>query len=419
MGGNAKHMPHIWEHFDATFIDVENLLECLTSGNIEVTEKWDGVNIHFRIDNQGITRFSRNDTDLKAGGFTFLEALSLYQNHKAKDTFVEGCRAIDEYFANTWWPFGFSGRNWVNAEIVNANRPQLLAYDSSAIVFHEVKTTLPSGQSLSEEKNQLKIPNLVSEPTLTTSVEREWRFLGPTPINLQDRSGAGFLSDAKSRLHKCLEATGLKSQNTIRDFLKASLLLGPIADLNTSQAIKEGLANKIAGFPSPRLIDLKKKQPQGVADKISALGQKKNEAKVRRNALLPLINTLDAFGVQRLADVESALIEDHDLEKGRIFNEINSAAYNIGSAADDHAPARINMFNSLLSEWRAVGGEPAVVEGITFTFLGKKTKVTGGFSSLNQVLGVDRYGRAGIPATPLSPKDTTAPTLIEWFGLVG
>jgi hypothetical protein len=418
MGGNAKHMPHIWEHFDATFNDVESLLGCLTTGDIIATEKWDGVNIHFRIDNQGVTRFSRNDTDLKAGGFTFLEALSLYQNHKAKDTFIEGCRAIDEHFSDTWWPFGFSGRNWVNAEIVNASRPQLLSYDVSAIVFHEVKTFLPGKQSLSEEKNQLKIPQLLPESPVVTSTNRKWEILGPTPVQLYDRSGAGFLSDAKNRLKKCLDATGLNSQNTIRDFLKASLLRGPVAELNTSQSVKEGLANKISGFPAPRLVDLKKNQPQGVADKISALGQKKNEAKVRRSALLPLINTLDSFGVHRLSDVESALIEDHDLEKSRIFNEINTAAYNIGSAADDRASDRVDMFNSLLSEWRAVGGEPAVVEGITFTFMGGKTKVTGGFSTLNQVLGVDRYGRAGIPATPLSPKDTT-PTLVEWFGLVG
>ena len=70
MGGNAKHMPHIWEHFDATFNDVENLLGRLTTGDIDATEKWDGVNIHFRIDNQGVTRFSRNDTDLIATNST-------------------------------------------------------------------------------------------------------------------------------------------------------------------------------------------------------------------------------------------------------------------------------------------------------------------------------------------------------------
>ena len=106
MGGNAKHMPHIWECYDATFSDVFTLLESLTVGDIDVTEKFDGANIHFRIDNKGTVRFSRNGEQLSAGGFTFQDALGLYQNHPARDLFVEGCRAIDEMFTGQWWPFG-------------------------------------------------------------------------------------------------------------------------------------------------------------------------------------------------------------------------------------------------------------------------------------------------------------------------
>ena len=92
MGGAAKHMSHIWEVYDAKFSDVFGLLTDLTTGRLPVTEKFDGANIHFRVSNDGTVYFARNLTDIRNGGFSFADSLSLYQNHPAKDIFIEGCR---------------------------------------------------------------------------------------------------------------------------------------------------------------------------------------------------------------------------------------------------------------------------------------------------------------------------------------
>jgi len=423
MGGNAKHMPHIWESYDATFAEVFGLLEDLTTGSIEVTEKFDGANIHFRVDSSGVVRFSRNGEQLGQGGFTFEEALKLYQNHSARDLFIEGCRMIDETFTATWWPFGYSGRDWLNTEIIFTENPQLLNYNSNAIILHQVATFLSPGagsEKFFDEAKQQKIPRLLeSVPSeLTTLTQRTWNVMGPHRVELPNESGEGYLTEAKERLRKCMSYAGLDESNTLRDFLRVSLRNGPIDKIRTAANIKDSLANKISGTDnSVRLVDLKKGQPTGVASEISFYGQVKNENKHCKAAMKPIINTLDSFSANRLKDLRSALISDAVAERDRIMSEISFEGERVLIHEDEHSEKRKEMFNSLLGEWNNISTTPAAIEGLTFDFCGKRTKITGGFATLNQLLGLNRYGRGDVPAIQ-SANTSQTQSLIEYFGLV-
>jgi len=413
-------MPHIWESYDATFTEVLGLLEDLTVGSIEVTEKFDGANIHFRVDNHGVVRFSRNNEHLAEGGFTFQDALTIYQNHQAKDLFVEGCRAIDEAFTGAWWPFGYSGRDWLNAEIIFTENPQLLNYNSNAIVLHQVATINPGGPKLFDEIKQGKIPRLLeSAPNeLTTVTNRSWVVMGPHHVKLTNDSGSGYLTEAKERLRKCINYAGLDESNTLRDFLRVSLRNGPINSIRTTQNIKDALADKISGVSnSVRLVDLKKGQPAGVASEISFYGQKKNENKHCKAAMKPIINTLDAFSANRLVNLHSSLISDVVAERERIMSEISFEGERVSLHEDEYSDRRKEMFNTLLEDWNNISTTPAAIEGLTFNFCGKRTKITGGFATLNQLLGLNRYGRGDVPAiqnTNINPTQS----LVEYFGLV-
>lgn len=423
MGGNAKHMPHIWEHYDATFSDVITLLEDLATGSIDVTEKFDGANIHFRIDNEGTVRFSRNGEHLAEGGFTFQDALTLYQNHNARDLFIEGCRAIDEAFTGKWWPFGYSGRDWLNTEIIFTENPQLLNYSCNAIVLHQVVTyTSPrlSSEKFFDEVKQLQIPRLLesSSSELTTQTDHVWNVIGPHRVELPNDSGEGYLTDAKHRLMKCISAAGLGPDSTLREFLRVSLRNGPLEDIRTSSHIKDHLADKVSGTNgSVRLVDLKKNQPSGVASEISFYGQRKNETKHCKAAMKPIINTLDSFAASRLQNLKSVLIENPVTEQERIMSEISFESERVLIQEDEYSEQRKQMFNELLSDWNNISSTPAAIEGIVFEFMGKSAKITGGFAPLNQLLGLNRYGRSGIPAIQSKP-NAKVPSLIEYFGLV-
>ena len=396
MGGNAKHMPHIWEHYDSTFADIFSLLESLTAGRISTTEKYDGVNIHYRVDNSGVTKFSRNSSDIRKGGFTFSEALNLYESHPAKKTFIEGFRAIDEHFSHNWWPFGFSGRDWINAEIVDSNREQLLKYDKNAIVMHNL-TTFSPGTKINPFVDPIKSGRL-SELASLPNPDLFWNVLAPTVVEMSNDTGLGYLTAAKERLVSCLTWSGLTEQSTLRDFLRHSLLVGALSKIKTSQHIKERLADKISGIDrSIRLVDLKKNQPSGVADMISFYGQVKNEMKHQRIAMSPIINTIDAFSSARLEKLKSFLIENAESEKNRIMLSIEKDASLVSEVADNFYQERIDMFNKHFNEWKQVSNTPAAIEGVTFEFANKPTKITGGFASLNQLLGICRYGRGAVP----------------------
>jgi len=423
MGGNARHMPHVWEHYDATFGEVLNLLESLTSGTIGVTEKFDGCNIHFRVDNGGVVRFSRNASNIRDGGFTFAEALTLYQNHDARDTFINGCRAIDEAYTGQWWPFGYSGRDWINAEIIYKQREQLLKYTESAIVLHRVVTFSPSGKNkLFDTKKQDKLTSFALNDKADPGKLAEWKILGPCSVSLTDDSGFGYFTDAKNRILKCMSVAGLTKESTLREFLRYSLLAGPLSKIRTSTNVRENLADKISGTNSKiRLVDLKKNQPSGVVEKIRFYGLAENEHIHHRAAMKPIINTIDAFAAARLRQLTSVLISDALVEKDRLMIEITKDAEKIESASDEHAATRMEMFNSFLAEWNAIESEPAVIEGVTFDFCGKRTKITGGFATLNQLLGVCRYGRGGIPPINDSverKEKNSALTLAEWFDIL-
>jgi len=415
MGGNAKHMPHVWEHLDHTFADVSTLLEDLTSGSTSVTEKFDGINMHFRVDAAGIVRFSRNDTDRKKGGIDFSKMLDNYASHPAKETIIEGVRTIDEHFSTVWWPFGFSGRNWVNAEIVYVHRPQLLQYDQSAIVLHEVVTFLPAGGKMVDPELQEGLEKVCSDSPVVTTTGFEWAVLPPQDIYLRPQNGEGFLVEAQNRLGACMQSCGLSPENTLRDFLRESLLRGPLSSLQIGEERQRNLANRIAGFDAPRLIDIKKELPSGLAASVSELGQAKNRDKVHREAMQPLINTVSAFGSARLATVRSVLIRDGQAEINRLKVEIDNTRSRIDESDDRDAAPRQALFEKFMNEYTTLGGHPAPIEGVTFMWNEKKTKLTGLFSTLNQALGVDRYGRGTITPTPQKVENFN---LVEWFGLV-
>lgn len=417
MGGAAKHMSHVWEVYDAKFSDVFNLLTDLTTGQIPVTEKFDGANIHFRVSNDGTIRFARNLTDIRNGGFSFEDALTLYQNHPAKDIFVEGCRAIDEAYTDSWWPFGYSGRDWINTEIIFTEQPQLLEYSYNAIVLHEVVTFLPDGSKTVDPVKHSNMSRLLEVDQSTTITNRDWRFLGPTSVELPNQSGEGYLTDAVERLKLCMSAAGLREDNTLRDFLRYSVRHGLVEQIRTSAAIKDRLADKISGVDSSvRLVDLKKGQPTGISEQISYYGQRKYELRHCREAMKPIINTLAAFSASRLTGLTSVLIECGDAESNRISELITSEGNRAAAATDDYAITRVNMFNDLLEQWNLVGSSPPAIEGITFEFAGRKVKITGGFADLNQLIGLNRYGRGDVP--PLSSEPKSVPSLVEYFGMV-
>ena len=96
MGGLAGHMSHLWEDLDITFNDLEQILSEVAEGTVDALEKFDGINIFFTLDSQSRPRFARNQIHVEMGGLQKEEALKLFENHPARDQFINGIHAICE-----------------------------------------------------------------------------------------------------------------------------------------------------------------------------------------------------------------------------------------------------------------------------------------------------------------------------------
>ena len=426
MGGIAKHLSHVWEDLDMTFGDLKEIISESSLGNLDAVEKWDGVNLHFCVDSSGMVRFGRNDTHRREGGLNLRELRDFFEGHPAQDTFVRGGIAICEMMQNEWWPLGFSKRNWVNCDVIDIQRPQLLNYDRNAITLHEAVSYDASGVKLSATsesvKNQFK--RLVeSLPSSVSFDGEEFDVFGPHPVAINQISGTDDYYQVIEAINHCQKSTAMNDEGTLREFAYRSIYAGVTSQINISESKAKELTNLIVGYESPTLVQLKKGLPSGIASRISAVGKSTVRGKVVAEAMLPIETALSTLGSYLLDGVSSALIQNPAGECERIKAEYISAR-TVCESIDDGFQARrieaiekhvrkIELNNYRVEESSFIG---FAIEGVVFERNNKKYKLTGNFAPVNQIVGTTRYGRGKIPAVNAST-DNKNYSILEGFSV--
>jgi len=399
MGGLAGHMSHIWEDLDLTFGDILNILSETTAGAIEATEKVDGINLFFTMGSDGWTRFARNGTDIKSGGMTQPKFAEIFSGHPAELQFTEGAEAISELCKASWWPLGFSRKNWVNCEILHAKSPQTIHYSNSGIVLHEAVGYGPSGTrlgiDLTTQFNKL-VENIGGQSVNVNG--DSWFGRGPIYIELPDLRGDGIFNEAESGLETILMASNLAWDNTVREFIGESLRRGSVGELSISPERKEWLIDAILEHEDARrIIDIKKGLPKGLASKVSALGVKKNRGKIWKESLRPLELIITRFGARYLKNIHSPLVDNPLVEMERLANAHMAAVTMVEMTQDGNEEIRTSIMADHQNKLEAAGFLPPAMEGIAFKFRSGTYKLTGSFSPFNQILGLVRYGRGALP----------------------
>ena len=397
MGSLGGHMSHLWEDLDLTFGDINEIFYEGCTGNLEATEKFDGINLHFRVDASGDLRFSTNGKQRESGGLTQAQLGRLMEGHPAQQTFVDGSEALFRMTKNSFWPFGFSGRNWINCDLINEHRAMTLDYDECAIVFHCVRNFSSGAASPSLNESFSKYADGCSEFSVVIN-ENEWRVYPPVQVELEDLRGEGILSNLETSVQKIMFAAGCNEHSTIRDFARKSLENGVIEDLRISQSRKSALLSHIFGDGGTSLVKIKKGLPEGTAKLVSELGSAKNRNKVIGGAVLPLEIVVTYGGARLLENVSSVMIEDSAGEKERLKNSVQAAVMLVETASDEYRDVRSEIVEKYISKFEKCGGLTSSVEGIVFEWKnGNQYKITGNFAPINHILGIPRYGRGKIP----------------------
>lgn len=418
MGALGGHMNHLWEDLDITFSELREIVSAATSGDLEVTEKADGINMFFTVDSSGNTRFARNSTEIKNGGLTQAKMTSNYIGHGAERPFAEGVEAISQLLSKDYWPLGFSRKNWVNCDMIHKEHPQTLHYSECAIVIHNA-SAWSAGKKLSRvdlSKQFNILAENISQHTVPVN-GLSWHGYGPIKVELPDTRGSGISTEAEAAFRVIFERTGLDWESTLEDFTYYSLMAGAVGNLNISHARKIQLVEAILDREnSLRLIDIKKGLTPEYAARVSAIGAKKNRFRVLGEALKPIDKIITRFGSKLLRNTHSVLIENPLEECDRLRDACIAAALVIETTDDDWSTERISMLQINQDRIDSAGFYPPAMEGVVFNHgydkdgTPKQFKITGTFAPANQILGIARYGRGSIP--PLSSqKEMREPTL--------
>ncbi len=394
MGSLGGHMSHLWEDLDLTFGDINEIFYQACTGNLRATEKFDGINLHFRVDASGDLRFSTSGKHRDVGGLTQAQFSKLMENHPAQQTFVDGAEALHRIVTRSFWPFGFSGRNWINCDLINKHRPMTLDYDECAIVMHGVRNFQDYSGSLSESFNRY------ADDCATYSVSvngNEWRVLPPTLVELKDLRGEGILSNFESSLSKIMNASACNYDSTLKDFLRLNLKNGLINKLRISESRKNQLLSHILREGNTSLVKIKKGLPPSIAKQVSEMGSRKNRMRIIGEAMLPLEIVVTYTGAQVLENVSSVLIEDSTRQKENLRDAVHAAVILVETSQDEYARDRIQMIQKYVDKFEKCGSLTSSLEGIVFESGNNTYKITGTFAPINHILGIPRYGRGKIP----------------------
>jgi len=397
MGSLGGHMSHLWEDLDLTFGDINEIFYQTCTGNLRATEKFDGINVHFRVDSSGDLRFSTSGKHRDAGGLTQPQFAKLMEGHPAEQTFVDGSEALYRLTKNSFWPFGFTGRNWVNCDLINKHRPMTIDYDECAIVFHGVRNFFGDAPGGIAESFSSYAHGCSEFSVMVNG--NEWRVSPPVLVELEDLRGDGVLSNFEDSMNKIMLASGCNSKSTLRDFAKVTLENGVINNLRISPDRKKQLMAHIFGEGDTSLVKIKKGLPPYIANQVSELGKSVNRNKVIGSAMLPIELVVTYTGARILENVDSVMIEDSAREKTRLQNSVQAAIMLVESCSDGHESARKKLIERYVDKFEKCGRITSPVEGLVFNygFNDSTYKITGNFAPLNHILGIPRYGRGKIP----------------------
>lgn len=401
MGGVSGHMSHPWEVTGLTFGDLKSMVTSICAGNISAFEKVDGINMHFTVDANGRARFARNGSEIREGGINFQQLESQYQNHPARDVIVEGCRYIAETLQQVWWPLGFSRKNWVNCDIVLAERPQLIKYDSNIVVLHGAVSFDSSGRKFESDLSEPfgKLLNEMSEFEGTAG--SGWTFSGPIQMQLPVVNGDGILSESLRAIQTVQDAASLKEESRIRDYVKQALLMTNLQGIR-EEIVELAIANLCEEEGHVPLKDIKKICSAREYSVVAEVCKKERAPKVLGEVLKPLESCFMRFGSRYLSNVRSALIEDSESERNRLMDLYETTI--IKSASESAIPAESRKkFETYVGRMNSLNLDIAPIEGFVFEWGGNTIKLTGTFSLLNRVVGMLKFQKplAESKPTPL------------------
>ncbi len=440
MGGLAGHMSHLYDNPRLTFSQIKSILQDAAEGRLEGTEKTDGQNLYisFSVPKQelefaeGGAKAARNKTNIKSGGMNAKQLASKFSfNKELEKSFSQALRDFEDVIRK--FPrskqeeiFGPDTNIYYNAEIINPDTANVINYDSKLVSIHrgggaefDKETGSPIEVEIldPETGEQITGPKDVSRHAQTLAdeldkiqqdlVDNKFKIEMDAIFTLKGLEDKKALSTALRDIEAELSAEGISDSQMVIEYIMARILSmiqerGMDIDQETeAKLLKRVLLSNPAyrsayGYDKmPKDLDPRKiVKGASPKDKNSAIYIIKNADQILKTAIAPIESTIHQFTVEMLKGLESLFILDNKKETERLRNEVSKAIKAIEDSGHEEA---LEILQKQMSKLKSVENISTAAEGFVFDHDGWSYKFTGNFAPVNQILGLFKYGRKGIP----------------------
>jgi len=425
MGGVFGHMSHIYDNPYMTFGQIKEIMHAASAGELQGTEKTDGQNLFVSYNVQdGTVRAARNKGNIKAGGMTPAELLAKFEGRGAlTDAFVNSFYAFEEAVESLSDEeqlelFGPDTNIYYNAEVMDPGSANVINYDKKTFLIHraghaaydrETGKPIPdkSGRDFGEE--QAAKLQAALERTQDKMSKRDFKVEVNAIRNLEGLGNDEDLMIALGRLDQFMSDVGVGDNDSIGTYIVKSLdklISEQIPELNRDakklliKRIMEDYYGVIEGEAGPKKVRgletrqiLKVADDPEVNDRVKHLAS--NYPQYLKKIIFPIEDIIHDFAVEMLRSLKSAFVLDSDEELERQRAEVDKAIKAIESSGNEEA---MEILKVQMEKLKNIEGVSSAAEGFVFDYDGNTYKFTGGFAPMNQILGLFKYGRKGIPA---------------------
>jgi len=441
MGGLAGHMSHLYDNPRLTFGQIKSILQDAAEGNLEGTEKTDGQNLYisFSVPKQelefaeGGAKAARNKTNIKSGGMNARQLADKFSFNKSlKKSFSQALRDFENVIkqmprAKQEEIFGPDTNIYYNAEIINPETANVINYDSKLVSIHRgggAEFDKETGSAVEVEIVDPETGEVITGPkdvsahanTLADELEKIQQDLADNKFKiemdavfklkaLEDKEA---LTKAMSELESEISSEGISDNQMVIEYIMARILSmirerGMDIDEETEKLL---LKRILLSNPSYRAAYGYDKMPKELdprkivkgaskKDKNSAIYIIKNADTILKQAIEPIETTIHDFTVEMLKGLESLFVLDNKKETDRLRKEVSQAIKAIEKSGHEGA---LEILQKQMNKLKSIENISTAAEGFVFDHDGWSYKFTGNFAPINQILGLFKYGRKGIPA---------------------
>ena len=436
MGGVFGHMSHIYDNPSMTFGQIKDIMTKASAGQLEnVTEKTDGQNLFVSYNVQdGTVRAARNKSNLKAGGMNADELAEKFGGRGAlTDAFVNAFKAF-EIAVNQFSDeekvelFGPDTNIFYNAEVMDPSNANVINYDTKTFLIHRAghaEFDRETGKPVSSEEGFSEKKAAVLQSALEKaqdSMEGDFKVQVNAIRQLKALGDDIALAQALKGVDQVMSSAGVGDSDTIGDYIIGKWRqvvdqeLPELSDEGKQLIIKRVMTDYYGALKGEGPLKSRGLETRQITKTINqpelnekVVGVIKSYPQRFKEFIFPVESVIHRFAIEIMRAVQSAYIiaaGGNEKEVARLQALVGKAIDAIQGSGNEEAmeiiKAQLEKLSTIENDGSVGNVDLSMIssaaEGIVFDYDGHTYKFTGGFAPANQILGLFKYGRKGIPA---------------------